>query len=88
MDKIKAELTAITEKYKKLVRENWNRKNEPDSLGLNYELMKMSQSNLKSELLENGGKYSNILDRNESHEIKEVIRTLLVDFDEFLSVVS
>lgn len=88
MNKIKNELTAITEKYKKDVYDKFDRSNEPDSVGRNRELILESRAAHHEEIIKYPSKYSTDLDINEKHEIEEFIRTCMVDFDRFLNTVS
>jgi hypothetical protein len=88
MDKIKAGLSAITEKYKKDVSSKLDRRGEPDTLPRNLELLAKSRNAHYDEIMNYPIKFIADLDSNEKQELENFTRTLLVDFDEFLKVVS
>lgn len=87
MDKIKAELTAITEKHESDVNMKLNKTNDPDSYWGKMEILLESRNAHYNEITNYPIEFVSDLDSGERHNIETIKRSCLSRFDDFLRAV-
>ena len=87
MEKIKKELTEITEKWEKYVETNIEKTNNPDSYWKNMELLLLSRNSHHKEITNYNIEYMSDPDNKERQYIETIKRDCFIRFYDFSKAV-